>query len=190
MKVAAQPQAAGVKDLQLLHKVWRPGAARTLRSQNNSPPRPSPFSSRKKKKLLTNRTGWSCQEDGYHTGTPPQWEAGLLLTSSTSPNSLLFAPQVKGRHLGVEGEPGVTFQSSLTAKADSSLCAPISLPRVKAAEMWRWMSPLAWKRGRGRAGAEGQFWDSPNPPGIFSVCVWRSGDMDDWMRTRSRVPGA
>lgn len=39
-----------VRDLQLLHKAWRePGeVARTLQSQNNSPPRPSPFSSRKK----------------------------------------------------------------------------------------------------------------------------------------------
>ena len=96
-----------VRDLQLLHKAWRgPGeVVRTLQSQGNSPPKPSPFSSRKKK-LLTTRTGWSCQKDGYHCGDPaPPGDSQLPPLPWT-----LLCPQVRERCLGLcggeeEGQP-------------------------------------------------------------------------------------
>ena len=112
MKVsaAASPHPPGlwvVRDLQLLHKAWRgPGeVVRTLQSQGNSPPKPSPFSSRKKK-LLTTRTGWSCQKDGYHCGDPaPPGDSQLPPLPWT-----LLCPQVRERCLGLcggeeEGQP-------------------------------------------------------------------------------------
>lgn len=98
-----------VRDLQVLHKAWRgQGAARPLQSQNSSPPRPSPFSSRgkKKKKKTTyspDRTGWSCQNDGYHSiwGPAPP-ETGWFPTSSL-PWTLFSAPKSGERCLGKNG---------------------------------------------------------------------------------------
>lgn len=73
-----------VRDLQILHKAWRGQEQQGhFRSQNSSPPRPSPFSSRKKKKKKNqptyspDRTGWSCQNDGYRSiWDPAPWRLG------------------------------------------------------------------------------------------------------------------
>lgn len=141
MKVsaAACPQPPGlwvVRDLQLLHKAWRgPGeVVRTLQSQSNSPPKPSPFSSRKKK-LLTTRTGWSCQKDGYHCGDPaPPGDSQLPPLPWT-----LLCPQVREKCLGLCGG-GDHLQEGLPLGQWGSC----SQGWEKATVAWKWGQECGW----------------------------------------------
>ena len=169
MKVsaAASPNPPGlwvVRDLQLLHKAWRgPGeVVRTLQSQSNSPPKPSPFSSRKKK-LLTTRTGWSCQKDGYHCGDPaPPGDSKLPPLPWT-----LLCPQVRERCLGLCGweEEGTTSRrASLWGQWSSSSQGPFS--QTRKGQQW------PGSGGRSVGGFPTILEESQHLGSTFRVCPW------------------
>lgn len=164
MKVsaAASPHPPGlwvVRDLQLLHKAWRgPGeVARTLQSQSNSPPKPSPFSSRKKK-LLTTRTGWSCQKDGYHCGDPaPPGDSQLPPLPWT-----LLCPQVREKCLGLCGGE----EEGTTSRRASLWGGGAHAPRVAKGQQW------PGSGGRSVGGFPTILGETQHLGRAFRVCTW------------------
>lgn len=92
MKVEATgppPSLRVVRDLQLLHKAWKGPGELQGHFRARITPRQGLYISPLGKKLLTNRTGWSCRKDAYHGGDPAPPGDQVTPTSSPTLDSTL-----------------------------------------------------------------------------------------------------
>ena len=168
MKVSAAGPPPGlwvVRDLQLLHKAWRePGeVARTLQSQNNSPPRPSPFSSRKKNYSPREQVG-AARKMVITAGNPPHLSLGD--SQLPPPPWTLLCPQVGERCLEqCGGGQGDNVQEGLPLGTGGLvLLGPFS--QMRKGQQW----PGSGSR------SVGGFWpvleESQHLGSTFRVCIW------------------